>query len=311
MTRFLNISVRYLDPAPAFHGRRDGGEPEWPPSPLRLFQALLDAAANRWRKGTFQDYAKPALAWLERLPLPILVTPKHLVGKPYRLAVPNNDMDSPAAVWRRGQEPVKPHRPVDLRTMKTVRPTHLRGSSEDENAVHYLFRLPEDRTEFDAIAELCKPQRATSPILAGELTWSPPTRQLFQRKKQPNFLVKPGGRARMVNRQGCEHHFRHARCSNFQARSISHSSRAGRLQTGSSTVRVSCRGLPSRSRSEPASLYRLPSARSRHRQAALVPRHKSGHGRRHDSRRSPSSRLNGGSRCPMGGRICLWPPRRP
>src|ERR1700730_13175967 len=27
-----------------FHGRRDNGEPEWPPSPLRLFQSLVAAA---------------------------------------------------------------------------------------------------------------------------------------------------------------------------------------------------------------------------------------------------------------------------
>jgi hypothetical protein len=28
------LSIRFLDMA--FHGRRDGNQPEWPPSPLRL-----------------------------------------------------------------------------------------------------------------------------------------------------------------------------------------------------------------------------------------------------------------------------------
>ena len=55
------LTVRFLDPAPAFHGRGDGGDPEWPPSPLRLFQALVCAAAGRWREGQLTDYAFPAL----------------------------------------------------------------------------------------------------------------------------------------------------------------------------------------------------------------------------------------------------------
>ncbi|MBX9622589.1 MAG: type I-U CRISPR-associated protein Cas5/Cas6, partial [Gemmataceae bacterium] len=45
------VSVTFLDPA--FHGRGDGGEPEWPPSPLRLFQAVVAAAAARWRGPPF------------------------------------------------------------------------------------------------------------------------------------------------------------------------------------------------------------------------------------------------------------------
>ncbi len=41
MIRYLCISATFLDGR--FHGRRDGGESEWPPSPLRLFQALVAA----------------------------------------------------------------------------------------------------------------------------------------------------------------------------------------------------------------------------------------------------------------------------
>jgi CRISPR-associated protein Csb2 len=149
MSKFLCFSVRYLNPVPAFHGRRDGGEPEWPPSPLRLFQALLDAAGTRWRNTGFQEHAKPAFVWLERLQLPLIIAPKYVVGETFRLSVPNNDMDSPAAAWARGQEPVKPHRPIDLRTMKAVCPTHLYGSNEEENVVHYLYSVRESCTEFD------------------------------------------------------------------------------------------------------------------------------------------------------------------
>jgi CRISPR-associated protein Csb2 len=39
MPSYLCLSAIFLDAE--FHGRRDGGEPEWPPSPLRLFQALV------------------------------------------------------------------------------------------------------------------------------------------------------------------------------------------------------------------------------------------------------------------------------
>ena len=34
MSNILHITVYFLDPEPSFHGQRNGGEPEWPPSPL-------------------------------------------------------------------------------------------------------------------------------------------------------------------------------------------------------------------------------------------------------------------------------------
>ena len=43
MSDYLCITVRFLQPYS--HGRGDGGEPEWPPSPLRLFQALQRRAS--------------------------------------------------------------------------------------------------------------------------------------------------------------------------------------------------------------------------------------------------------------------------
>jgi hypothetical protein len=50
MASVLCITIRFLDPVPQFHGRGDTGDPEWPPSPLRLFQAMVSAAASRWRE---------------------------------------------------------------------------------------------------------------------------------------------------------------------------------------------------------------------------------------------------------------------
>lgn len=146
MSNVLHISVQFLDPVPLFHGQRDGSEPEWPPSPLRLFQSLVDAAASRWGGSKkFSEHAKPALEWLQQLQPTEIVTPPHCVGTPYRIAVPNNDWDSPARVWAAGQEPVKPHRPIDLKTMKLLHPVRLNCANDRDSTLHYVYSLPDDR----------------------------------------------------------------------------------------------------------------------------------------------------------------------
>jgi CRISPR-associated protein Csb2 len=135
MPAYLDIAVTFLDPA--FHGRADGGDPEWPPSPLRLFQALLAAAATRWRGDQFNDYSVPAFKWLQEQMPPLIVAPEPHTGNPIRIAVPNNDLDTIASAWAKGKEPKK--QPSELKTLKTVRPTRLQGLE----AVHYLWELPD------------------------------------------------------------------------------------------------------------------------------------------------------------------------
>lgn len=63
---YLTISVRFL--LDEFHGRGDQGEPEWPPSPLRLFQTMVNASARQAGKGTVA-----ILEWIERQPAPTIV----------------------------------------------------------------------------------------------------------------------------------------------------------------------------------------------------------------------------------------------
>jgi CRISPR-associated protein Csb2 len=141
MTAHLCISVRFLDPSerPAFHGRSDGGVPEWPPSPLRLFQALVAAAAARFgNPDGFRDHAFAAFEWLAGLPPPTIVAPKAVTGMPFRMAVPNNDMDVVARDWARRVEPNK--QPAQLKTLKPVCPTYLVGDGEYP-AVHYLWEV--------------------------------------------------------------------------------------------------------------------------------------------------------------------------
>lgn len=139
MPNVLCITIQFLDPEPGFHGKADGGEPEWPPSPLRLFQALVDAAASRWRAHNFDDSAKPILIWLEKLAAPTIIAPAHHVGVPVRIAVPNNDLDVWAGPLSRGVEPKK--QPNTLKTMKPVRTTRLRPTRGGTMELHYLFRV--------------------------------------------------------------------------------------------------------------------------------------------------------------------------
>jgi CRISPR-associated protein Csb2 len=138
MPSHFGLSIRFL--APAFHGRRDRGEPEWPPSPLRVLQSLVAAAAARHREDLLTSHARSALQWLEKQVAPTVVAPAGLTASGYRLSVPNNAMDIVAKAWCRGNDSYSGDaNPATHRTMKTVRPTHLLGG----DAVHYLWPLAE------------------------------------------------------------------------------------------------------------------------------------------------------------------------
>jgi CRISPR-associated protein Csb2 len=125
MSEYLCITVRWLDAR--YHGRtEEGNEPEWPPSPLRLFQAMVAGAKH----GYWSESVAGAFQWLEgacdRRP-PMVIAPRTRSGQPYTLFVPNNDTDKPADVQR---------------AAKIVRPTIL----PDDAAVHFLWEIsPEER----------------------------------------------------------------------------------------------------------------------------------------------------------------------
>ena len=133
MADFLKISVRYLQPLS--HGRNERDEPEWPPSPMRLFQALVAAASAKWNERIKLHQALPALCWLESLDLDEIVacdaTPSNA---PIQSYVPDNTADLCVPGWKRGETNTSPKR-----TEKVVRSVHLDG-----DFVHYLFRLPKD-----------------------------------------------------------------------------------------------------------------------------------------------------------------------
>ena len=132
MPDYLRITVRYLQASS--HGRGDGGEPEWPPSPLRLFQALAAASAARWNERMRVDYAAPALQWLEGLARPDILGPEGRASEnPYRLYVPDNVADKVAKSLSRGGDDSI----ANYRTEKDVRPTHI----PEQSALHYLYCL--------------------------------------------------------------------------------------------------------------------------------------------------------------------------
>ena len=120
----LCITVRWMDDR--YHGLLDReGPPEWPPSPFRLFQALVAGVA---RHGELDSELRKSLEWLESLPAPVIIAPRACNGQIIKRFVPNNDGDK------------VPDRQKRL-TAKTSRPTIMLGAPE----IHYLWPLAKAR----------------------------------------------------------------------------------------------------------------------------------------------------------------------
>ena len=126
MSRYLCVTVRFLDGR--YHGRGPRERVQWPPSPLRLFQAVVAGAALRWGEHRELETAVPALRWLERLPPPAIVAPAAKSGSLRCIYVPNNSADVELDRECYG-----------TRTAKFVQPI-LVGDAP----VHYLYPLPEE-----------------------------------------------------------------------------------------------------------------------------------------------------------------------
>ncbi len=125
----LDLSVTLL--SGTYHGT------EWPPSPARLFQALVAGSRARFRRGDgWSPEFDRALRWLETQPPPTIVAPRPTRGRPYLIFGPDNDMD----LWvhdrlseARGRPPKKPKDPAKLRSQLERRPMYVSG------VVHYLY----------------------------------------------------------------------------------------------------------------------------------------------------------------------------
>ncbi len=141
---YLCISVTMLQPL--FHGRCGTGGaamPEWPPSPLRVFQAILSAAAAKWGEQDRLVTAVSALKWLEKLEPPIVVAPSAAPTSSYVTSVPNNSMDLVAAAWARGNySNENDANPATHRTMKSIQAMRMAGDAA-EHRIHYFWQLDE------------------------------------------------------------------------------------------------------------------------------------------------------------------------
>jgi len=128
----LKLSFRFLQPLA--HGRADGEEPEWPPSPLRVFQAMVAAAAARWNEREQIISALPALRLLQSCPNPEIVSCVGVPSKfPTQFYVPDNTADILVPGWKKGDTST-----AVKRTDKVVRPVHLGG-----DLVSLIYRFDE------------------------------------------------------------------------------------------------------------------------------------------------------------------------
>jgi CRISPR-associated protein Csb2 len=132
MSRYLCISVAPHDEL--FHGKGENDEPEWPPSPLRLFQALLAGSRTGCREREWTSEKAEAFRWLEkrRNAPEIVVGPEAEPSTAYTLFVPNNDSD-------------QKFERQDRLASKIARPHRLRGHpTERQHTIHYLWLISDD-----------------------------------------------------------------------------------------------------------------------------------------------------------------------
>ena len=141
MQQYLCIVATFL--AGRYHGT------EWPPSPARLFQALLAGASTGAYRHDW-NAVEPALRLLRRSAAPEILASNGQRGRPYRIAVPNNDSDKAGREWITG-------RSFDLgsiRTMKTVMPLELPPTAERGPHVCFIWGLPEAQSVASSVRKL-------------------------------------------------------------------------------------------------------------------------------------------------------------
>lgn len=112
-----------------FHGM-DHEADEWPPSPARVFQALV-AAAGRGRSIPKPD--REALHWLEALAPPVIGAPHMVCGQRVDVFVPNNDLDAKDG---------DPDRVSEIRVAKGFSPKLF------DETVPFLYSWQIDRSSF-------------------------------------------------------------------------------------------------------------------------------------------------------------------
>ena len=135
MSRALLLAVRFHEGR--YHGDADRfrGADGWPPSPGRLFQALVAAAA---RGALLRDDDRRALRWLEQLDPPRIAAPPVLRGQSVKLFVPNNDLDAVGG---------DPERVSEIRAEKHWRPCFF----DPDQPVVYVWNFDSGEAEAERV----------------------------------------------------------------------------------------------------------------------------------------------------------------
>ncbi|MGH9969294.1 MAG: type I-G CRISPR-associated protein Csb2 [Pyrinomonadaceae bacterium] len=117
MTHYLCISLTFL--GDLFHGKGDREEPEWPPSPWRLFQSLLAGSLAGCRKNGWPDARADAFRWLEQRNPPLILAPEARRALAYEFYVPKNESDkAPRREDRLDTKVARPHRLMNGNTVR-------------------------------------------------------------------------------------------------------------------------------------------------------------------------------------------------
>jgi CRISPR-associated protein Csb2 len=154
MLKVLCITIRFIQPFPLFHGRTDTGSPEWPPSPLRLFQAIVNAACLRQRGVPLSKQVANALCQLESINPTIVAPVAHASYVGYRAYVPHNQGDLVTAAWERGNNEASI---ASHRVEKDIRPMRLENESDDIPELHYLFPIDASVCNAETLLEIMRP----------------------------------------------------------------------------------------------------------------------------------------------------------
>jgi CRISPR-associated protein Csb2 len=118
------------------------GEGDWPPSPFRVYQALVAGAyGGRWCGEPAQD-KNSALRWLEDLSPPLILAPAKFASKTVQYWVPNNELDA------FGNDP---RRTSETRVAKQLKVTVLDG----EPCFTYIWTFENGRSHAEQLLVLC------------------------------------------------------------------------------------------------------------------------------------------------------------
>lgn len=124
--RYLCISATFLDTY--YHGKGDDDKPEWPPAPMRLYQALLAGSHAGGRTIEWEQTKAAAYHWLEEQDAPFMKAPAAMSGAARMAFVPRNDGD---------KEPQRENR----LTGKLFAPHLL----PEDAQVHYLWPIADEQ----------------------------------------------------------------------------------------------------------------------------------------------------------------------